>query len=82
MGTQQLTTRIDSEQAELFRETTKQLGTTPSDALRMFVAAFNRCKGFPYEVRIDALEVEPFRTDEEAIRFATDLSMRAINEAR
>lgn len=82
MSTIQLATRVDSIQAELFRETTKKLGTTPADALRMFIAAFNTCKGFPYDVRIGALEVEPFESEEETTSFATNLALGIINETR
>ncbi len=82
MATIQLATRVDQKQAELFKSIAKQLGTTSSDALRMFVSAFNACKGFPYDVRVGALEVEPFTTEEEATHFATDLAMRMIDETR
>jgi len=83
MATRQLATRVDEEQAELFKETTRKLGTTPADALRMFVSAFNSHRGFPYDVRLeDEEEVEPFATEEGATRFATDLSLKAFDEAR
>ncbi len=82
MSTIQLATRVDEEQAKMFRDTAKRLGTTPSDALRMFVSAFNTCKGFPYDVRIGALEVGPLKTEEEATQFATELSLGLINETR
>lgn len=82
MATIQLATRVEQEQAEMFKSIAKQLGTTSSDALRMFVSAFNACKGFPYDVRVGKLEVESFATEEEATHFATDLAMRMLNEAR
>ena len=50
MALKQAATRIDAEQYELFKATTRQLGTTPSDAIRMFIYSFNDCGGFPYEV--------------------------------
>ena len=37
----QLATRVDDDQAEEFRETTKKLGLSTADALRMFVSSFN-----------------------------------------
>ena len=83
MGTKQLATRIDEEQEREFREITRKLGTTPSDAMRMFITAFNACRGFPYDVRIGALsEVEPFVTEEEATDFASRVSMRSIHASR
>ena len=43
----QLATRVDDDQAEEFRETTKKLGLSTADALRMFVLSFNEYQGFP-----------------------------------
>ncbi|MDR0908597.1 MAG: hypothetical protein LBM77_02415 [Spirochaetaceae bacterium] len=51
MSTVQVATRIDETQNRIFRETTSRLGTTPADALRMFVSAFNEHHGFPYAVQ-------------------------------
>ena len=48
----QLATRISDEQATKFREYTAELGTTPSDAMRMLVTAFVQNKGFPCEIRL------------------------------
>ena len=45
----QLATRVDDDQAEEFRETTKKLGLSTADALRMFVSSFNEYQGFPYQ---------------------------------
>jgi DNA-damage-inducible protein J len=58
MPTVQIATRIDEAQSRLFRETATRLGTTPADALRMFVSAFNEHHGFPYPVQT----VEPYTT--------------------
>lgn len=43
----QLATRVDDDQAEEFRETTKKLGLSTADALRMFVSSFNEYQGVP-----------------------------------
>ena len=37
---------------ERFFQATEQIGTTPSNAIRMFIAAFNRAGTFPFEVGI------------------------------
>ena len=79
MDTVQLATRIEKSQDRLFRETTRRLGTTPADALRVFVAAFNQNRGFPFEVRLTD-DVEPFRTEEEALDFVDRESMRMLDE--
>jgi DNA-damage-inducible protein J len=78
----QIATRVADDQAELFKETTKQLGTTPADALRMFVSAFNDYRGFPYEVRLPKENAEPFTSEQDATDFASLLALRASNETR
>jgi DNA-damage-inducible protein J len=81
MDTVQLATRVEKTQDYLFREHTRLLGTTPADAMRVFVAAFNQHRGFPFDVRLSP-EVEPFDTEEEATAFVTRMSRKMINEAR
>lgn len=81
MDTVQLATRIEKTQDQLFRETTRRLGTTPADALRVFVAAFNQHRGFPFDVRLTS-DIEPFATEDEATDFATRTSLRMLDETR
>ena len=81
MDTIQLATRVEKTQDQLFRETTRPLGTTPADAMRVFIAAFNQHRGFPFDVRL-AANVEPFATEDEATDFATRASLRLLDEAR
>ena len=79
----QLATRVDDEQAALFKETTKRLGTTPADALRMFVATFNSTGGFPYDVRLDEpVTVEPFQTEDEAVEFVDAYAEELLDGTR
>ncbi len=40
---------------ERFFEATEQIGTTPSNAIRMFIAAFNRAGTFPFEIGIGSV---------------------------
>ena len=69
----QLATRVDDASGEKFKSITKRLGTTPADAMRMFVMAFNANQGFPYDVRLSASS-EPFRTEDEALDFVDGLA--------
>ena len=78
----QLATRIDDKEAERFRETARRLGTTPSDALRMFVSAFNTHRGFPFDVRIEEPQTEAFATEAEATAFADYLAMQLSDHER
>jgi DNA-damage-inducible protein J len=78
----QIATRVDDNQAALFKETTKRLGTTPADALRMFINAFNEYRGFPYEVRLAREELEPFPSESEATDYASRLALRLSDETR
>lgn len=78
----QLATRVENHEAERFRETTRLLGTTPADALRIFVAAFNAHRGFPFDVRLTEPTVEPFATEQEATDFSDRLAMKMMSDAR
>jgi DNA-damage-inducible protein J len=82
MSAVQIATRVDEEQGKKFRAITAALGTTPADALRMFIVTFNARGGFPYETRLDSQEIEAFATESEATEFATRLSKRIISETR
>ncbi len=75
----QAVTRVEDNEYELFQKTASSLGTTPSDALRMFIYAFNDCHGFPYPVQSRRIQVEPFDNEKEASDFATKLSLEAMS---
>jgi len=81
MGTVQLATRVEDSESDQFRATTKRLGTTPADAMRVFVAAFNQHRGFPFDVRL-ADDVEPFASEADATEFVTRASLRTLDETR
>ena len=74
----QASTRVEDAEYDLFQKTAASIGTTPSDALRIFIYSFNDYHGFPYPVRSRRMEVEAFQTEEDATRFATELAMEAI----
>lgn len=81
MSTVQVTFRLDSQQNELFRSLTKQLGTTPADALRMYVYAFNAAGGFPYSVLINSEHrPEPFKTEQETLDFSARMTSNLLKE--
>lgn len=42
--------KVMPEEKNRFFEATEAIGTTPSNAIRMFVAAFNRAGTFPFEI--------------------------------
>lgn len=44
-----LNAKVKPEEKERFSKICDEIGTTPSNAIRMFVAAFNRQGGFPFE---------------------------------
>ena len=46
---QAVTTKLRSDEKSLFLTTCESIGTTPSNAIRMFVAAFNKRGGFPFD---------------------------------
>ena len=71
-------TRVEDAEYDLFQRTAASIGITPSDALRIFIYSFNDYHGFPYPVRSRRMEVEPFQTEEDATRFATELAMETL----
>jgi len=81
MSTKQLATRVDAAEERLFRQTTRMLGTTPADAIRVFAAAFNQHRGFPFDVRLP-LVVEGFDSEDDATDFANYLALRTLDETR
>ena len=44
-----LSTKVTDAEKKRFVETCDTIGTSPSNALRMFVSAFNRRGGFPFD---------------------------------
>ena len=46
-----LNVKIDADEKREFTEIARSLGTTPSNAVRMFVRAFNDYAGFPFDLR-------------------------------
>ena len=74
----QAATRVEDKEYELFQQTAANIGTTTSDALRMFIYAFNDYHGFPYPVQSKRMQVEAFETEAEATDFATDMAMEIM----
>ena len=44
-----ITAKIKEEEKAEFLQVAESIGTTPSNAIRMFVSAFNKRKGFPFD---------------------------------
>ena len=42
--------KVLPEEKAAFAAATQHVGTTPSNAIRMFIAAFNRCGTFPFDI--------------------------------
>lgn len=57
-----LNVKIDAEDKRLFAKYAHEIGTTPSNAVRMFVRAFNEYEGFPFDTS------RPYRLSAEAQR--------------
>ena len=74
----QAATRVEDNEYDLFQKTAASLGTTTSDALRMFIYAFNDHHGFPYAVQSRRMQVEAFETEEAATEFATSLAKEVM----
>ena len=44
-----ITAKINEEEKNEFINITESIGTTPSNAIRMFISAFNKRGGFPFD---------------------------------
>ncbi len=49
LATAPLSTKVSEVEKARFLETCDDIGTSPSNALRMFVSAFNKRGGFPFD---------------------------------
>ena len=49
LSTATLTTKVTPDEKKGFLEACAEIGTTPSNALRMFVSAFTKRGGFPFD---------------------------------
>lgn len=47
MGT--ITAKVKNNEKSLFAKTCDEIGTSPSNAIRMFITAFNKRGGFPFD---------------------------------
>jgi DNA-damage-inducible protein J len=52
MATSQIGIRIDEIEKKEFEKTANSLGISPSSAIKMFIAKFNRDKGFGYPITL------------------------------
>lgn len=57
-----LNVKVDASDKQKFTTFTHALGTTPSNAIRMFIKAFNEYQGFPFNVS------RPYKLSAEAQR--------------
>lgn len=44
-----ITAKVKNNEKALFTKTCEEIGTSPSNAVRMFVSAFNKRGGFPFD---------------------------------
>lgn len=78
----QFATRVEDAEGATFREYARQLGTTPSDAMRIFISAFNAHRGFPFEIKLHDPAVEAFASEEDAGKFSDYLALEMMRDAR
>lgn len=50
--------KISPSEKDRFFEATELIGTTPSNAIRMFISAFNRVGTFPFEIAAPQLATQ------------------------
>ena len=70
----------DAEKAK-FVSTCDSIGTTPSNAIRMFVSAFNRRGGFPFDPSNPyGFDRETLRAMDDAVNHRTQGPYRTVDE--
>jgi DNA-damage-inducible protein J len=72
MASVQIATRIDSKDKIEFENTAKNLGITPANAIKIFIAKFNAERGFPFEVK-QTPKVEAFQNEKEVMDFIEEI---------
>jgi DNA-damage-inducible protein J len=91
MSLAQVVAKVPQEEKDTFYELTSRIGTTPSNAIRMFISAFNQRGAFPFDLsqpRYDAEVREAMREVDDMIagripmkRYATVDELRADLES-
>ena len=69
-ATATLNLKLTPEEKKSFVDTCAILGTTPSNAVRMFISAFNRQGGFPFDLS------NPYGFNQETIQAIEDTAAR------
>ena len=69
MSLAQVVAKVPEADKEQFTKLTARLGTTPSNAIRMFITAFNQRGAFPFDLSQPRYNA----TTEEALREAQDI---------
>ncbi|GAB2027394.1 type II toxin-antitoxin system RelB/DinJ family antitoxin [Lactovum odontotermitis] len=59
MATAQIGIRLDEKEKREFEQTANALGLTASTAIKMFIAKFNRDKGFDFPITLDTVPKIP-----------------------
>lgn len=72
-----ISSRLRHDEKETFVATCDSIGTSPSNAIRMFVSAFNKRGGFPFDPAnpLRLLEGDPFRDGRRGVR---EKSVRSV----
>ena len=77
-ATATLNVKIDPAEKELFVRTAEEIGTTPSNAIKMFIRAFNDYGGFPFEARSARAMRTGYLSQGDFEAFARDVEMGAM----
>ena len=61
-----ITAKVKNNEKSLFMQTCDEIGTTPSNAIRMFISAFNKRGGFPFDT------ANPYGFNKETLKALND----------
>lgn len=81
-----ISSRIPAEEKTTFVQACEAIGTTPSNAIRMFVRAFNEYQGFPFDTshpyKLSAEAEASLREAENEIANGTAKRYKSVDELR
>ena len=79
MPSTQIVAKVNKSQKAQFERIAKSIGTTPANALKMFIVKFNYAQGFPFELKMENPYIEELEDIIDA-KIADEVMQEMIDE--
>jgi len=79
MPSTQITAKVNKSQKTQFERITKSIGTTPANAIKMFIIKFNNMQGFPFDLRMQDPYIEELEDIIDA-KIADEITQEMIDD--